>query len=164
MPLSLAFLLAVTTALPATTARLESAAHRFGADGPTIQMGLTAPVARLGDLPSFRGRLAKNLVWTLDGEAAAETTSIRFTAVRVERGRVTASYQSDPARVPAGLSRVVEAIGEASFASFPDVCLDAADRDARTLAQARRSVRAHPAPGRRLGPERGVDPRSGLRR
>lgn len=119
---SLALLLAAAAALPSPAGHLP-ATRDF-----TVDLGLTAPVTRLGDVATFSRHLAKLLVWTVDGETRRGLApAIRFTAVRVERGRVTASYQSDAAAPPNGLSHVIETIGASSFASFPDVCLDAED-------------------------------------
>ena len=74
---------------------------------------------------------------TADDERGG-AAAIRFTVVRIERGRVTASYQSEPARAPRGTSRVAETIGTKAFLGFPDVCLTPDDppADVRAVAGA----------------------------
>ena len=98
---------------------------------PAVEVGLSAPIDRLDTVEGFARRLGERLVWSVrDGDAGA----VRFTAIRIDRGRVTASYQSDPVYLRGGLHPVLSAIGEKAFAGFPDVCLTPDDPPARVLA------------------------------
>lgn len=108
---------------------------------PTVDLGLSAPIESFDDVEAFANRLAKRLVWTVgsedgtisDGEIPA-TTPLRFTALRIDRGRVTASFQTDPIEVPQGLTRISDVAEAGSFLAFADVCLRPDDPPTAVLA------------------------------
>lgn len=103
----------------------------------SVEIGLTAPLERLTDLESFSHTLAERLTWTVaTGGENERAGAIQFTAVRIDRGRVTASYQSEPADAARGTSRMAESIGTKSFMAFPDVCLTPDDPPAGVRAVA----------------------------
>lgn len=102
---------------------------------PNVELGLAAPLERLTDIESFSRALAERLTWTVATEGGP-AVAIRLTAVRIDRGRVTASYQSKPVDAATGTSRVAEAIGTESFLAFPDVCLTPDDPPAGVRAVA----------------------------
>lgn len=97
---------------------------------PTVDLGLSAPLESLDDADAFANELAKRLVWTVgsegwetpDGEAPAAMT-LRFTAIRIDRGRVTASYQTGPIPASPGLTTIADVAGVESFLAFADACL-----------------------------------------
>lgn len=101
--------------------------------GLIIDLGLSAPIERLEDVESFTRRLAERLVWTvrLDGDGTPGDTRLRFTAFRIDRGRVTASYQSEPVPAPDGLSHIAGSLDAKAFSAFPDVCFTPEDPPAR---------------------------------
>lgn len=101
-----------------------------GTAPPVVELGLTSPLEELEDVESFGRELAERLVWTVRGEhreAVREKVSVRFTAVRLERGRVTASFQSDAREASDGLDRIAESLGMEAFMAFPDVCFSSED-------------------------------------
>lgn len=108
---------------------------------PTVDLGLSAPIESLGDVEAFANELAKRLVWTIgsengeasDGETPAAMT-LRFTAIRIDRGRVTASYQTDPIPAAPGLTRIADVAGAGSFLAFADACLQPDDPPTAVLA------------------------------
>lgn len=111
----------IDTAGPPVEARTAS---------PIIELGLTSPLEKLDDIESFGRELAERLVWTVRGEdreTVRTNVSVRFTAVRLERGRVTASYQSDLREASDGLVRIAESLGLEAFMAFPDVCFSSED-------------------------------------
>lgn len=104
--------------------------------GIAIDLGLGAPVEHLAGVDEFTKLLAERLVWTMepyDG-AISPASTVRFTAVRIDRGRVSASYQSDARPARAGRSSIAETIGAAQFIAFPDVCFTPEDPPARVRA------------------------------
>lgn len=134
--------LAVATALLAGSAGPSRSLPRPPASSPVIELGLTSPLENLDDMERFRLALADRLVWTVRGgerTAEAPDVEIRFTAVRIDRGRVTASYQSDGHAPPEGLSRIAATIGLDAFMVFPDVCLSPDDPPASVRALSNRS-------------------------
>lgn len=89
----------------------------------TIDLGLRAPIERLEDVEAFGDLLAERLVWAIEapeGESI-RPLAIRFTGVRIDRGRVTASYQSEAGPVRAGRASIAAAIGGDQFLVLRDV-------------------------------------------
>lgn len=118
----------IDTAGPPVEARTAS---------PIIELGLTSPLEKLDDIESFGRELAERLVWAVRGqdrEVVRTNVSVRFTAVRLERGRVTASYQSDLRETSDGLVRIAESLGLEAFMAFPDVCFSSEDPPAAVRA------------------------------
>ena len=107
------------------------------ADAPVVELGLTSPLESFDDVEAFARDLAERLVWTISGENGSSFeggVSIRFTAVRIDRGRVTASYQSDARSAPHRMSKIAETLGSEAFMGFPDVCLSPDDPPASVRA------------------------------
>jgi len=98
---------------------------------PAVELGLTAPIDRMRDVDSFGRSLAENLVWTLERDAASGSAGsaarVRFTAVRIDRRRVAASFQSAAGPLSVALSRIVDSIGEAAFQAFVDESFHSGD-------------------------------------
>lgn len=104
---------------------------------PVVELGLTSPLDDLEEIDEFRRELAERLVWTVreaPDRGEARDVAIRFTAIRIDRGRVTASYRSDARGAGRGLSRVAESIGIDAFLGFRDVCLNVDDPPASVRA------------------------------
>lgn len=134
--------LAVAAALLASSPGPAGSPAGAATRPPVVEIGLTSPLENLDDIERFRGELAERLVWTArgkDGATEAAELVIRFTAVRLDRGRVTASYQSDSHTAPGRLSRIASSIGLEAFMAFPDVCLSPDDPPAAVRALSGRS-------------------------
>lgn len=104
-----------------------------------VEVGLAAPIERLESIDVFSRELAERLVWRIADDGSPETLrlyplTVQFTAVRVERGRVTASYRSEPGVARVGLRSVAETIGLEQFIAFPDVCFTPIDPPMRVRA------------------------------
>lgn len=108
----------------------------------SIDLGLSAPVERLAEVDAFANLLADRLVWTIEdsGEDRVRRLLLRFSAVRIDRGRVTASYQSEAVPAQTGRSSIAGTIGMDEFLAFRDVCLTSEDPPAgvQTLSGAAR--------------------------
>lgn len=132
--------------LALATAFVLGGIHPFGSpqasaqetvDPPVVEVGLTSPLETFDDVESFSRDLAERLVWTVRTDSRSNDASgiaLRFTAVRIDRGRVTASYQSDALSPPDRPSRIAESLGSRSFMAFPDVCLSPDDPPASVRA------------------------------
>lgn len=102
-----------------------------------IELGIMSPLEKLEDVDAFSRRLAERLVWTLredDPDHEVRRVPIRFSAVRIERGRVTANYLSDIHEASGGLESIAELLGPEGFAAFRDVCLSSEDPPATVWA------------------------------
>ncbi|MFW6083584.1 MAG: hypothetical protein ACODAA_00025 [Gemmatimonadota bacterium] len=138
-----AFVIAISLAAPATALHPHLSPSRPAAETqptaspPTVALGLSAPIEKLRDLEAFEHRLARRLVWTLEtDDGSPEPLELRFTAVRIERGRVTASFQSDPIVPRPEPTRIADTLGRDRFLAFPDVCFSADDPPATVRALA----------------------------
>lgn len=89
----------------------------------TVDLGLRAPVEHLGDVEAFADLLAERLVWRIEapGGELVRPLAVHFTAVRIDRGRVTASYRSDAGAVRPGRASIAAAIGVDQFLVLPDI-------------------------------------------
>lgn len=107
-------------------------------DAPlVVELGLMSPLEKLEDVDAFSRRLAERLVWTLredDPDPETGRVPIRFSAIRIERGRVTANYRSDIHEASGGLESIAELLGPEGFAAFRDVCLSSEDPPAAVRA------------------------------
>ncbi|MFW6083634.1 MAG: hypothetical protein ACODAA_00285 [Gemmatimonadota bacterium] len=104
---------------------------------PVVELGLTSPLEKLEDIESFSRDLAERLVWAVHEtgrEGATASFELRFTAVRLDRGRVTASYQSDVHKASGGFVGIAEFLGLETFSAFPDVCFRSEDPPAAVRA------------------------------
>lgn len=106
----------------------------MGATPPVVELGLTSPLVALEEIESFRRDVAERLVWTVRTGEEGRRVRIRFTAVRIDRGRVAASYQSEIREAFDGLASVAESLGVRAFMAFPDVCLSPEDPPAEVRA------------------------------
>lgn len=126
--MSLIKLIALWPLVAGSVAPVESPVTAY-VTSPVVELGLTSPLETLGDVESFTRDLAERLVWTVreDPERKTGGLPLRFTAVRVDRGRVAASYRSDVTGASRGLARIAESLGPEAFGAFPDVCLSPED-------------------------------------
>lgn len=122
--------LAVVSVLIAGSAGPAGPTVSAGATPPVVELGLTSPLEKLDDVDSFSRELAERLVWTVRGrdvDVGTNGVRIRFTAVRIDRGRVAASYQSEVHETSGGLGNIAESLGLEAFMAFPDVCFSSED-------------------------------------
>lgn len=146
---------------------LVTAAPSTPEPAPSVDLGLSAPVERLAEVDAFANLLADRLVWTIEASVKrVRPLLLRFSAVRIDRGRVTASYQSEAVPARTGRSSIAGRIGMDEFLAFRDVCLTSEDppADVRTLAGAARfdaaameRVVADVAGSGELGPALGLE-------
>jgi hypothetical protein len=87
---------------------------------PRVDLGLGAPLGELRDIDAFASALTRHLTWR--ASSATELMALRIQAVRIDRGRVTASGQRETASPASRAVRVAAAMSQEDWRAFLSEC------------------------------------------